>query len=96
MIDWSANLAGPYPLSASPNGMVRKVKLRAAQFESGILAPYRARVWGYNQQIPGPVIRIRLGDTLEVKLINDLPQPTTIHWHGVRVPNAMDGVPEIT
>ena len=46
--------------------------------------------------MPGPELRIRLGDTLRVRFTNRLPQPTTIHWHGVRVPNAMDGVPHVT
>src|SRR5207253_4788676 len=43
----------------------------------------------------GPVLRVRLGDTVRATLVNDLPQPTTIHWHGVRLPNAMDGVPGV-
>ena len=54
------------------------------------------QVWAYNGQVPGPTLRIRLGDTLRVTFTNRLPQPTTIHWHGVRVPNAMDGVPGVT
>jgi FtsP/CotA-like multicopper oxidase with cupredoxin domain len=52
--------------------------------------------WAYNDQVPGPLLRVRLGEAVEVRLKNDLPQPTTIHWHGVRVPNAMDGVPGVT
>src|SRR5262245_57636604 len=54
------------------------------------------QVWAYNGQVPGPTLRIRLGDTLRVRFTNRLPQATTIHWHGVRVPNAMDGVPGVT
>ena len=46
--------------------------------------------------MPGPELRIRLGETLRVRFTNHLPQPTTIHWHGVRVPNGMDGVPSVT
>jgi FtsP/CotA-like multicopper oxidase with cupredoxin domain len=42
------------------------------------------------------VLRVRLGETVRATLVNRLPQPTTIHWHGVRVPNAMDGVPGVT
>ncbi|HYB98692.1 MAG TPA: multicopper oxidase family protein [Candidatus Limnocylindrales bacterium] len=53
-------------------------------------------VWAYNGQVPGPTLRVRRGDTLRVHFTNGLPQPTTIHWHGVRVPNAMDGVPGVT
>jgi FtsP/CotA-like multicopper oxidase with cupredoxin domain len=47
----------------------------------------------YNGQSPGPVIRGRVGDTLVVELTNALDSPTTIHWHGAEVPNAMDGAP---
>ncbi|TXL07756.1 copper oxidase [Methylococcaceae bacterium CS1] len=62
----------------------------------GIIPPYQTSVWAYNGMVPGPVIRIKLGETLQLKLTNNLPQATTIHWHGVRVPNAMDGVPGVT
>lgn len=54
------------------------------------------RIWGYNNLVPGPVIRARRGDTLHVRLVNELEQPTSIHWHGVRIDNAMDGVPGLT
>src|SRR5712691_9045073 len=50
----------------------------------------------YNGQIPGPPIRAREGERLRVVLKNSLTEPTTIHWHGVDVPNAMDGVPGLT
>ncbi len=53
-------------------------------------------VWAYNGVIPGPILRARQGDTVRVKLDNQLAEETTIHWHGVRVPNAMDGVPHVT
>ena len=49
--------------------------------------------WTYNGGLPGPLIRARVGDRLIVHFKNDLPQPTTVHWHGVRVPIEMDGVP---
>ena len=54
------------------------------------------RVWGYNGAVPGPVLRYPQGARVRVALENALPQPTTIHWHGIRVPNAMDGVPQVT
>ena len=47
--------------------------------------------WTYDGEVPGPVIEGRVGDTLVVRLTNALPEPTTIHWHGVRLPAAMDG-----
>lgn len=51
---------------------------------------------GYNGMLPGPQINADLGDRVRVVLHNKLDQPTTLHFHGVRVPNAMDGVPVIT
>lgn len=53
-------------------------------------------IWGYNGIAPGPVLRVRQGDELKVQLQNGLHQPTTLHWHGVRIANAMDGVPGLT
>lgn len=54
------------------------------------------KAWTYNAQIPGPEIRIKEGETLRIILKNSLPEGTTIHWHGVPVPNKMDGVPNVT
>jgi FtsP/CotA-like multicopper oxidase with cupredoxin domain len=53
-------------------------------------------VWGFNLQVPGPVLRFNQGDAAVVQVRNRLPQATTVHWHGVRVPNEMDGVPNVT
>lgn len=53
-------------------------------------------VWNYNGQIPGPVIRAVQGTTLTVDVINGLKEPTSVHWHGLRIDNAMDGVPGVT
>jgi len=49
--------------------------------------------WGYNGMVPGPELRAQLGDRIRIILHNELPAPTTIHFHGMLVPNAMDGVP---
>ena len=52
-------------------------------------------VWAYAIEgagtVPGPEIRVRAGDTIRYRLVNDLPQPTAVHWHGIRIRNAMDG-----
>ena len=74
----------PYPLTAAA-GRVRLVDD----------APQTA-VWCYGGQVPGPEIRVRQGDRLRVAVTNGLAEETTVHWHGVRVPNAMDGVPHLT
>ena len=53
-------------------------------------------VWCYGGSIPGPELRVRQGQTLRINVRNDLPEETTVHWHGIRLPNAMDGVPGLT
>lgn len=52
--------------------------------------------WTYNGTVPGPELRVKQGDRLRVTLINHLPASTSIHWHGLRLPNADDGVAGIT
>lgn len=54
------------------------------------------RAWAYNEQVPGPMIQLDVGDKVEVVLHNELPQSTAIHFHGVQVPLAQDGVPFVT
>lgn len=53
-------------------------------------------VWSYDGDVPGPELRFKRGERLRIDLENRLPDPTTVHWHGVRLPNAMDGVPYVT
>jgi len=53
-------------------------------------------VWSYNGSVPGPELRFKQGERLRIEVENALSAPTTVHWHGVRVPNAMDGVPQLT
>jgi FtsP/CotA-like multicopper oxidase with cupredoxin domain len=53
----------------------------------------KTAIWGYDGVVPGPTLRVKRGGELKVRLVNELPEQTTVHWHGVRVPNAMDGVP---
>ncbi len=91
-----SEFAGSYPQHASPNGTVHQVTLLAAPSRVSLFDGRSFAVWAYNGQVPGPTLRIRLGDTVRVSFTNNLPQPTTIHWHGVRLPNAMDGVPGVT
>jgi len=53
-------------------------------------------VWAYNGSVPGPVLRVKRGTKLRVVLENQVAEATTLHWHGIRLPNAMDGVPDLT
>jgi FtsP/CotA-like multicopper oxidase with cupredoxin domain len=53
-------------------------------------------VWAYNGIVPGPELRLRQGERMRVVVENALDEETTVHWHGLRVPNDMDGVPHLT
>jgi FtsP/CotA-like multicopper oxidase with cupredoxin domain len=85
------------PSLASPRAE-EGLRLTAAPARQSLLGPDRPEtaVWAYNATSPGPVLRARQGETLRVRLENRLPQPTSIHWHGLRLPNAMDGVAGLT
>lgn len=89
-------LAAAYSVDAPKKTSTRRFDLRAAPTEVQQFDGRLLDVWAYNGRVPGPVLRVRLGEEVVVRLKNELPQPTTIHWHGVRVPNAMDGVPGVT
>jgi FtsP/CotA-like multicopper oxidase with cupredoxin domain len=52
--------------------------------------------WTYGDGLPGPPIRVTAGDVLRVAFANDLPAPTSVHWHGLAIRNDMDGVPGVT
>lgn len=53
-------------------------------------------VWTYDGRVPGPTIRLKQGEPARIAVRNGLAEPTTVHWHGIRLPNAMDGVPHLT
>jgi FtsP/CotA-like multicopper oxidase with cupredoxin domain len=78
---------------AAPDGSrILRARLRDAPASNAA----SSNLWGYDGMLPGPTLRIRQGEELRLRLINELAAPTSIHWHGVRVPNAMDGVPGLT
>ena len=86
-------------LRSGAAGAVPQVRLLQAGVSRQQLVPADypdTEVWSFNGAVPGPLLRARQGDTLRVTLRNALPQPTTVHWHGIRLPNAMDGVPHLT
>jgi len=61
------------------------------------MAPgFKAHLWGYNGQSPGPTIEVVEGDRVRIFVTNRLPEHTSIHWHGQRLPNGMDGVTGLT
>jgi FtsP/CotA-like multicopper oxidase with cupredoxin domain len=72
-------------------------KARAAGLPEPVgVAALHARPSGYEGFAPGPPLRVRRGEELQFRLVNELAEPTAIHWHGVRLANAMDGSPPLT
>lgn len=70
---------------------VVEYKFEASEFQWEIAPGKSIKAWGFNQQVPGPIIKAKRGDTVVVKLKNGLSEPTMIHWHGIKLPAAMDG-----
>lgn len=75
----------------NPDPNIVEVILTAAPTPLDYLPGKPTTVWAFNGTIPGPTIEAKKGDQVIVHFRNDLPEATTIHWHGVRVPNDMDG-----
>jgi FtsP/CotA-like multicopper oxidase with cupredoxin domain len=90
--DDEVRLATPEDLNADPHVLELNLEARVTDLElvPGLTTP----AWTYNGVLPGPLIRAKKGDRLVVHFKNSLPEPTTIHWHGLRIPVAMDGVPD--
>jgi FtsP/CotA-like multicopper oxidase with cupredoxin domain len=78
-------------IETKPGGRTITVPLEARETEWEFASGQSIRGYGFNGQVPGPLIEAEVGDTLDVKLTNQLPEPTTIHWHGLRIPAEMDG-----
>ncbi|HTR77817.1 MAG TPA: copper oxidase [Gemmatimonadaceae bacterium] len=75
---------------------VKQFSLTAKKIQWEVLPGQFMEAWAYNDQVPGPQIRVREGDRVRVILNNQLPESTVIHFHGLEVPNAVDGVSFIT
>ncbi|QIQ20232.1 multicopper oxidase family protein [Zophobihabitans entericus] len=98
------------PVSALPTGtplptlpLLKNTSQQANTFEATLHArPIKVTLtpeittefWAYNDSIPGPSIEVFEGDTIKITVKNDLPQPTTVHWHGLPVPADQDGNPQ--
>lgn len=88
--------AVPLPWEGKSTGQVREFKLTVGRVRWEVAPGKVLDAFAYNGQIPGPVLRVTEGDTVRVTVSNSLDQPTTVHWHGVEVPNGMDGVSELS
>lgn len=75
---------------------VKVFKLRMAPVEVTVSPGVTKEAWAFNGVVPGPTIRVKEGDKLRFIVENDLPEHTSVHWHGQILPNAQDGVPGVT
>jgi FtsP/CotA-like multicopper oxidase with cupredoxin domain len=78
--------------AVEPDG-TRHYTLTASAFPWQLYPGRVVTAWGYNGTVPGPLLRWRVGDKVAVTLVNHLRQPTSLHWHGLGVPQAADGDP---
>jgi FtsP/CotA-like multicopper oxidase with cupredoxin domain len=90
---WDEAIALASTPDLDPDAKVVEVNLDARVTSLEIQAGTTTSAWTYNGTIPGPLIRAHVGDHLIVHFTNHLPADTTVHWHGVRLPSSMDGVP---
>ena len=77
-------------------GRVKVYDVTAEEIQWEVEPGRKVKAWAYNGQVPGPQIRVREGDRVRVNLTNKLPESTSIHFHGLELPNDQDGVPFIT
>lgn len=87
---------GDQPLQPVLDGEVKVFRLEAAVIQWSILDDGRVLAYAFNGQVPGPRLRVTEGDRVRIEVVNRLPESTTVHWHGLVVPNEMDGPAEIT
>jgi FtsP/CotA-like multicopper oxidase with cupredoxin domain len=90
--DWKEAYDAAYTAAQpDPSRQVIPIELETGEFDWEFVQGKTTRAWGFNQGVPGPTIEARVGDVLQIRLKNRLPEPTAVHWHGLRLPAAMDG-----
>jgi FtsP/CotA-like multicopper oxidase with cupredoxin domain len=77
-------------------GDVKEFDLTAGVLQWHILPEVMVAAYAYNGQVPGPLLRVNVGDHVRFRVRNDLPEPTSIHWHGLAIPNDQDGAAGVT
>lgn len=91
-----ADARGDQPLEPRVENGVKVFDLDISVIKWNILPYEQVMAYAFNHQVPGPRIRLTEGDQVRINVTNHLPEPTSVHWHGLIVPNAMDGPADIT
>ena len=90
---WDAGVRLTEARDLNPDPAIVEIEMEARVATVELAPDLQVDAWTYDGLIPGPLIRVNVGDRLIVHFSNNLPSSTTIHWHGLRVPIEMDGVP---
>ena len=93
---WDDDLALNVPVDMNPDPDILEIELEAKVADIEFIPGHETPAWTYGGTVPGPLIRAKVGDRVIIHFTNHLPEATSIHWHGLRVPNGMDGVPGVT
>ena len=93
---WDEDIALPIPVDLNPDPNILEIELEAKITNLEFVKGKKTPAWTYNGTVPGPLIRAKVGDKVIVHFKNSLPDSTSIHWHGLRISNDMDGVPGVT
>ena len=87
---------GNQPLTPTIVDGVKEYRLTTSVVRWTILPGVQVGAYAYNGQVPGPLLRVIAGDRVRVRVTNNLPEPTSVHWHGFSVPNTQDGAAGVT
>ena len=90
---WDDGIRVPAVKDLNPDPHVVELEPGGEALHVFVRSRWTTTAWTYNGLLPGPLIRARVGDRVLVHFKNSLPADTTIHWHGLRIPVAMDGMP---
>ena len=100
LMDRRAFLLGGIAVTLAPRvgfpQSTQRLHLTAARQSLVGAAHPATAVWTYNGSVPGPALRVKQGERMRIEVENGLDVDSTVHWHGIRLPNAMDGVPGLT
>lgn len=91
--DWDADIRLAGPVDRDPDPHVLEIDLVARVADLELVPGTTTPVWTYDGGLPGPLLELTAGDRLVVHFRNELPDATTIHWHGLRIPADQDGAP---
>ena len=92
-VGWDDGIRVPGAVDINPDPHVVELNMQARLAPLSFVPGGQSMMWTYEGSVPGPLIRARVGDRVIVHLNNALPEDTTVHWHGLRIPAAMDGAP---